>query len=239
MTDGAERPADEARQIEQFAAQCAHDFNNLLTGILGNLELMNNRSKRSGITNFDSYINGARNAAGRAADFTQRLLAFSGRASSDPETVPVNRLVTDLVELTREQNHPVEATLDPAAGTVFCDPDQLELALQELLTNAREASPEAGTIRISSAATNGHVTISITDTGPGMTAETLARATDPFFSTRQNGAGKGLGLAIAARFCRDAGGTLALTSQPASGTTATITLPRLEPDTHGVGVDAS
>jgi signal transduction histidine kinase len=228
MNDGAPKPADEARQIEQFAAQCAHDFNNLLTGILGNLELMNNRSKRSGISNFDSYINGARNAAGRAADFTQRLLAYSGRASGDPEITAVNQLITDLVELTREQNHPVEATLDPAAGTVFCDPDQLELALQELLTNARDASPDANTIRITTAATATHTTISITDTGPGMSPETLARATEPFFSTRPNGAGKGLGLAIAARFCRDAGGTLHITSHPATGTTATFTLPRLE-----------
>jgi signal transduction histidine kinase len=227
MTDRAAKPADEAGQIEQFAAQCAHDFNNLLTGILGNLELMQNRSKRSGINNFDSYITGARNAAGRAADFTQRLLAFSGRASGDPEAVPVNQLVADLVEVAREQNHPVEATLAPAAGTVFCDPDQLELALQELLTNAREASPEAGTIRISTTTTQTQTTISITDAGPGMTPETLARATEPFFSTRPNGAGKGLGLAIAARFCRNAGGTLTITSHPTTGTTATITLPRL------------
>ncbi len=239
MTDGAEKPADEAKQIEQFAAQCAHDFNNLLTGILGNLELMQNRSKRSGINNFDSYITGARNAAGRAADFTQRLLAFSGRASGDPEVTYVNQLITDLVEVAREQNHPVEATLDPAAGTVFCDPDQLELALQELLTNAREASPQAGSIQISTTTTPTHTTISIIDTGLGMPPEILARATEPFFSTRPNGAGKGLGLAIAARFCRDANGTLTITSHPNTGTTATITLPRLEPDTHGVGVDAS
>jgi signal transduction histidine kinase len=216
--------------VEQFAAHCAHDFNNLLTGILGNLELMQNRAKRSGINNFDGYLEGARNAAGRAADFSQRLLAFSGRAAAEPAPVPVNSLALDIVELMREQNVIVAVLLAADAGAAFCDAAQLELVLLELIANARDATQNGGGITLRTAAAGGATIVTVADTGAGMTAEILARATEPFFTTRPNGAGKGLGLPIAANFCRHAGGALHLNSAPGAGTTVSLTLPQAGPD---------
>jgi signal transduction histidine kinase len=221
---------DAARTLEQFAAQCAHDFNNLLTGILGNLELMQNRARRTGVTNFDSYMEGARHAAGRAADFTQRLLAFSGRAGGDPAAVSVNQLVLDIVELMREQSVAVLSALDPAAGDAWCDPAQLEFALLELLANAREAVAAGDTITLRTAAAAGQVAITVADTGAGMTPEVAARALEPFFTTRPSGAGKGLGLPIVAHFARHAGGGLTLDSAAGAGTTVILTLPLAAPN---------
>jgi signal transduction histidine kinase len=212
--------------VEQFAAHCAHDLNNLLTGILGNLELMQNRARRTGITQFDGYLESARNAAGRAAGFTQRLLAFSGRATGEAVAVPVNRLALDIIALMREQSCAVLPALDAQAGDAFCDPAQLELALLELLANAREATAEAGDITLRTAAAGSRVIITVADTGTGMTADILAHAAEPFFTTRPNGAGKGLGLAITSHFARHAGGAMALRSEPGLGTTVDLTLPR-------------
>jgi signal transduction histidine kinase len=233
MNDMVSRPsADSDRDsvrldtVEQFAAHCAHDLNNLLTGILGNLELMQNRARRSGTTHFDGYLEGARNAAGRAAGFTQRLLAFSGRATGDAVAVPVNRLAFDIVELMREQSCTVLTALDAAAGAAFCDPAQLELALLELLANAREATAQSGAISLRTAAAGSRVIITVADTGAGMTEDIFARATEPFFTTRPNGAGKGLGLAIAGHFARHAGGAMTIQSAPGTGTTVDLTLPR-------------
>lgn len=218
-----------AETLASFAAHCAHDFNNLLTGILGNLELMQNRASRAGVTNFDGYLEGARNAAGRAAGFTQRLLAFSGRATADSAAVPVNRLVLDIVELMRAQSAAILTDLASDSGDAWCDPAQLELALLELLANAREATVEFGAITLVTAAAADRVTITVADSGTGMTPEILAHATEPFFTTRPNGAGKGLGLSIAAHFARHAGGTLSLASTAGAGTTVSLTLPQSGP----------
>jgi signal transduction histidine kinase len=220
--DSAAPPA----ALEAFAAHCAHDFNNLLTGILGNLELMQNRARRNGIKNFDGYMEGARNAAGRAAAFAQRLLAFSGRAGGEAVPVSVNRLALDIVELMREQSVTVAATLAEDAGEAWCDPAQLELALLELLANAREAIAGGGTVSLRTAGAGNRLLISVTDTGDGMTPAILARAAEPFFTTRPNGAGKGLGLAIAGHFARDAGGAMTIETGEGAGTTVTLTLPR-------------
>ncbi len=227
MTDSSDKLSPERPGAEQFAARCAHDFNNLLTGIMGNLELMQNRARRNGVKEFDGYLESARSAAGRAASFAQRMLVYSGRAVQEPVVVPVNRLVADMAEVLREPppepGAPLELTLADDAGNAFCDPIQLEIALSELLANAREAG--AGPVRIGTGRRGGCTVISVTDTGPGMAAETVARAAEPFFTTRSSGAGKGLGLAIAERFARQAGGALELESRPGAGTTARLVLP--------------
>jgi len=223
---GADSFGTRVDTVEQFAAHCAHDLNNLLTGILGNLELMQNRARRIGNTQFDGYLEGARNAAGRAAGFTQRLLAFSGRAAGEPVPVPVNPLALEIVELMREQSCAILPALDPAVGDVFCDPVQLEAALQELIANAREATAQGGTITLRTATASGRVVITVADSGAGMTEDIVARAAEPFFTTRPNGAGKGLGLAIAGHFARHAGGAMTIQSAPGTGTMVDLTLPR-------------
>ena len=220
-----ERTQPEVKGVEAFAARCAHDLNNLLTGILGNLELMRSRARRSGVTQFDGYLEGARNAADRAAMFARRLLMFSGQATDLPTLVPVNGLLRDIAETLRAQSVPVELELDPATGGAFCDSAQLEQALNELLANAQDAVAAGGTIKLRSQAAGETVIVTVLDSGCGMTPGVLARAQEPFFSTRPGGAGKGLGLPIASYFARCAGGTLTLTSTPTQGTTATLTLP--------------
>ena len=220
--------AGKAAELEAFAAHCAHDFNNLLTGILGNLELMQNRARRNGVTEFDGYLEGARHAAGRAADFSQRLLVFSGRAAQEPVPVPVNALARDIIELMREQSRVVVSDLAEGPDLVFCDPTQLELALLELLDNANAATGRQGGVTLRSRFATDEIRLAVADTGAGMAPELCARAAEPFFSTRPSGAGKGLGLAIVERFARDAGGAVTIDSALGQGTTVTLSLPRME-----------
>jgi signal transduction histidine kinase len=182
---------------------------------------MQNRAQRSGITSFDGYLEGARNSASRAALFSQRLLAFSGHGADDFAPVSVHTLLTALAT--------PPATLAGAAtdARIFCDAGQAELALRELLQNALDATRESGVITLTSTIFDNSVLITVRDTGPGMTPEVAARALEPFFTTRPNGAGKGLGLPIAARFAQLSGGALELASAPGQGTAATLRLPRL------------
>ncbi len=224
MTEDAP-PSREPEQLEQFAAHVAHDFNNLLTGILGNLELMQNRAQRTGAKQFDGYIEGARNAGTRAAAFAQRLLAFSGRSEQEPAAVDLNLLLQDALEPLREEGFKVSFAPAPVPAMVQCDPSAAELALHELLSNAREAMPARGGIEARIEALDGEIAMTIRDAGMGMTPEVLARAAEPFFSTRPNGAGKGLGLPIAERFARQLGGSMTLASEPGIGTTVCMKFP--------------
>jgi len=225
MTENSPDAPPEPGRLEHFAANVAHDFNNLLTGILGNLELMQNRAARTQVTSFDGYLESARNAGSRAAMFAQRLLAFSGRAAQDPEPTPIDALLHDIIEPMRERG--VNIAYAPGCGPaqVLCDPAQAELALHELLDNAADAVAETGEIRIATGISGAYAEIRITDTGNGMSPQVLGRAFEPFFTTRPNGAGKGLGLSIADRFARQAGGVLEITSQPGQGTVARLRLP--------------
>jgi signal transduction histidine kinase len=224
--DGKATPSPlDSAALAAFAAHCAHDFNNLLTGILGNLELMQNRARRNGITAFDGYLDGARHAAGRAADFSQRLLAFSGRTAGDPIAVPVNQLARDIVDLLREQRVIVEADLHEDVGMAFCDPAQLELALQELLTNAREAISDGGEMTLATSPLPEGTRLTVSNTGTVMTPAILARACEPFFTTRPGGAGKGLGLSIVAHFVREIGGGMTIESVEGGMTRVALFLP--------------
>jgi signal transduction histidine kinase len=227
MTETGPEPSAERSQVELFAARVAHDFNNLLTGILGNLELMQNRARRSGIAEFDSYIDGARNAGGRAALFTHRLLAFSGHTAQDPAPVDINAVIRDLHEPMRAAGIAFDTELAAGALRISCDPAQAELALHELLDNAAEATRAGGRIVLRTEAAADFVVISIIDDGSGMDTQVLRRAAEPFFSTKPGGAGKGLGLAIVERFARQGGGTLELASAPGQGTTARLRLPTI------------
>jgi signal transduction histidine kinase len=229
MNDTSPGDDTDYANLETFAASVAHDFNNLLTGILGNLELMQNRARRSGDAQYDGYIEGAHNASQRAAIFAQRLLAFSGRATQDPVPVAITPMLTDIIEPLRSRGDTLDVTPQAAAARVLCDPVQAEIALHELLNNALDATGETGHVRIRAAAERGTLVIEIADNGPGMSAETRAQAEKPFFTTRPSSAGKGLGLPIAIRFAAKAGGDLILESLAGVGTTARLRLP-IAPD---------
>jgi signal transduction histidine kinase len=224
MTEPSPEPAAKLGKLEQFAVSVAHDLNNLLTGILGNLELMQNRATRTGVTQFNDYLESARSASSRAAALTQRLLVFSGHAAQDYNQIDINTLLNKIAEARCREG--LNITFHPAAPvSVFCDQSQAELALNELLDNAAEAIAVAGEISVEATRSGNTVTISVHDTGPGMPPDILARALDPFFSTRPNGVGKGLGLPIAERFARQAGGRLEITSSPGQGCTCALHLP--------------
>jgi signal transduction histidine kinase len=222
MTETSPEPAQNQEKLEHFAANVAHDFNNLLTGILGNLELMQNRARRTGVTTFDGYLDGARNAGSRAATFAQRLLAFSGRAAQESQPVAIVSLMREIVEPMREHFPDLTAAFAEHPANVFCDPGQVELAVHELLHNAMDAG---GQVFAGTEVGGNSIAIIIRDTGKGMDPATLARALEPFYTTQPNGAGKGLGLSIVDRFARQTGGTLEISSQPGTGTTVKLVLP--------------
>ena len=202
--------------MEDFAARVAHDFNNLLTGILGNLELLQLRVARNNVPGLNSYLDGANSAGTRAVAFAARLMLYSGRGGCPPMPVPVDAVLAKFLPQ-------AACSLGAGAAGVMCDPAQLELAVAELLENAKAAG---GTVSLSSTAAARDITIIVTDTGHGMAPDILAQAQEPFFTTASNGTGRGLGLAIVARILRELGGSLAIESKPGAGCKATLVLPK-------------
>lgn len=206
-------------ELEQFAAQVAHDFNNLLTGILGNLELLGLRAARQGANGLEPYINGASNAGGRAVNFAQRLLLFSGRFAHTPEPMALAPLLRELAATPQGQDAKMDMPDETLA--VQADPAGLRQALLELLQNARETGAE---VTLRAVAAEDWAVMSVHDNGPGMAPEILAQARGLLFTTRPNGAGRGLGLPIAAGIAAHAGGRLELESAPGAGCTASLYL---------------
>jgi signal transduction histidine kinase len=224
----------------RMAGAVAHDFNNLLTGILGNLELLQRRATRLGISDFDDYLRGSRSAANRAVDLTQRLLAVSGHLALEPKVISVERVIDDAVEIlsgTMPENVQLKTELQEGLWQTLCDQAQLEEALMQLVRNAQTAMPEGGQITIGARnvtwTANGgmlvageYIGLSVTDTGIGMTHDVAARAFEPFFTTRNHGAGTGLGLAAVLGFARQSGGHSAVEMTRPGLTKVTIYLPR-------------
>lgn len=229
--------------VGQLTGGLAHDFNNLLTGIIGSLELVQNRVAQGRIQELDSYLAAGQGAARRAAALTHRLLAFSRRQTLDPKPVDANRLISDLVELIRRTVGPqitVEVVGAVGLWTTRVDPNQLENALLNLCINARDAMHDGGKITIETAnrwidgrtslvrelSEGQYISVCVSDTGSGMSPEVLARAFDPFFTTKPLGEGTGLGLSMIYGFARQSGGQVRLYSEPSKGTMACIYLPR-------------
>ncbi len=212
--------------LARFAGHVAHDLNNLLTAILGNLELLQNRAKRSGISEFDGFIESANRAGGRAAQLVHRLTVFSGGDAQEPSRQCLGEWIRGLEEYARARNLAVTFRVADAGAPLLCDPAQAELALEELLNNAADATAGGGEIFVEAAAPEGRVVVQVRDTGRGMGPEVLARAGEVFFTTQPSRAGKGLGLPIVARFAADVGGGMEIESKPGQGTQVTLTLPR-------------
>jgi signal transduction histidine kinase len=225
MTEILPENAHDTNSVPVFAAHVAHDLNNLLTGILGNLELLQNRAKRSGAVNLDGYIESARNAGTRAAAFAVRLLAFSGQAAREPAPVLVGEVLGQAAEVARAGGLAVQVTDVPDQAAVFCDATQFDLAIAELVKNAAAALRPGGIVTLSAVQLGGMVVVRIADNGAGMAPDVLARCRLPFFSTEANGTGRGLGLPIAERFVLNLGGGFDITSRPGAGTSVTLQLP--------------
>ena len=225
--------------IGQLTGGVAHDFNNLLMAVLGSLSLLEKRLPEDPRSH--RLLQNAVQGAQRGAALTQRLLAFSRRQELKPEAVDVPRLVGGMKELLeRALGHDVELQVEfqsslPAA---LVDANQLELALLNVALNARDAMPNGGTLKMSAAndapALNGgnevlepgdYVRIRIADNGIGMDEMTLAKATEPFFTTKGPGKGTGLGLSMVHGLAAQSGGLLRIQSKPNRGTTIDLWLP--------------
>jgi PAS domain S-box-containing protein len=230
--------AQKMQAIGQLSGGIAHDFNNLLTVILGNLEIV--RKRVTDNPKVTRLIDNATQGALRGVSLTQRMLAFARRQELKSEPVQIPALVEGISGLLRSSLGPsvkIETQFPVDLEPVMADLNQLELAVLNLATNARDAMPNGGTIifgarnhevsdSVSSSLVPGHyVCLSIADTGEGMDETTLGSAMDPFFTTKGVGKGTGLGLSMVHGFIEQLGGRFILKSQKDQGTTAELWLP--------------
>lgn len=220
------RRAQQLEALGRLAGGIAHDFNNVLTVILGYGEALAEALGPGHPSQPD--IAELVSAARRSAGLTRQLLAFSRRQVSVPVVVDLatrlnegalllDRLIGDMVEL--------EYDLAPGTRPVLIDPVQFDQVVTNLVLNARDAMPEGGTIRLRLADEGDAVELSVADEGVGMDAETLARIFEPFFSTKAEGTGTGLGLSTVYGIVQQAGGTVTVRSAPGQGSCFTVRLP--------------
>jgi signal transduction histidine kinase/ActR/RegA family two-component response regulator len=248
----AERERAEARLVQaqkmeaigQLTGGIAHDFNNLLTAVIGSIDLLLRRTEDEKVTRL---ARNALQAAERGATLTAQLLAFSRRQRLSPTVVDPNETVSgmgDLLARAIGTHIRVETRLKPDLWRALADPTQLEVMILNLAINARDAMPAGGRLTIetrnvasvpaelSSELSRGeYVSIAVSDTGTGMPPEVLARAFEPFYTTKEQGKGTGLGLAQLYGFARQSGGTARIRSKVGEGTTVTIYLPRTQSET--------
>jgi len=235
------RQAQKMEAVGQLTGGIAHDFNNLLTVIAGNLDLVARRLGPDADPRIVRAIGSASVGADRAATLTQRLLAFSRRQPLAPKAIDPNALVagmTDLLHRTIGETIEVETRLSAGIWRIEADPHQLESAILNLAVNARDAMPDGGRLvietsaaRVEAAAANGleagtYAVITVSDTGFGMDQDTVSRAIEPFFTTKDVGKGTGLGLSMVYGFVKQSGGHLKIESEPGQGTRVHIYLPR-------------
>ena len=226
--------------VGQLTGGIAHDFNNMLTVISGNLEMLDlSRVNEEDRTN----VVVAKSATARAAELTNRLLAFSRQQDLEPENTHVSKLVasmTELLQRTLSEHIVLDTQLAADLWQTRIDRSQLENALVNLCINARDAMQSSGgTLRISSAnvsedeaanipdlPTGQYIRLTIADDGDGIAADDLPRIFEPFYTTKQKGKGSGLGLSMVYGFVRQSGGRIIVSSQAGCGTTVSIYLPR-------------
>jgi signal transduction histidine kinase len=239
------RQSQKMETVGHLTGGIAHDFNNLLTGIIGSLDLVRRRMA-SGRRPEDirRFMDAATTSAHRAAALTHRLLAFARRQSLDTRPNDINRLVAgmeDLLHRTLGEQVELHSNLAAELWTAFVDANQLENAILNLAINARDAMMDGGTLTITTANTQlnetytsqhedlepgDYVTIRVSDTGVGMPPDVLAKAVDPFFTTKPAGMGTGLGLSMIYGFARQSRGHLRMESRVGHGTTVELYLPR-------------
>jgi PAS domain S-box-containing protein len=237
-TEQSYRQAQKMESIGQLTAGLAHDFNNLLQVVNGNLELVTTTADPERIR---KYVAAAQSAAERGAKLTRQLLAFARKTRLEPRLTDLTQLVNEFAELIESSvDGQVELhfSLRRALPHVLIDPDQLEMALLNIVNNARDASPGGGVVTIETkrvevpeTAAGGdcppgqYVALVVSDEGEGMPPSVVERATEPFFTTKGVGKGTGLGLAMASGFVRQSGGALEIESTPGAGTTIRMLFP--------------
>jgi PAS domain S-box-containing protein len=262
LHDLTERKTTEAQLVQaqkmeavgQLSGGIAHDFNNLLTVVVGNAELLVDMlSSRPDLQKIAEAIV---QAGERGAELTQRLLAFSRRQTLQPTEVDCNRLVKDMEKLLGRMlgaSITVRAVTENGLWTAYADPGQLENALLNLAINARDAMPAGGSLTLSTSnmplderyrdhhpeVNPGlYVMVAVTDDGTGMSPEVLARAFEPFYTTKDIGKGTGLGLSMVYGFVKQSNGHVAIYSEPGLGTTVRLYLPAVAAEAGAVAGEA-
>jgi signal transduction histidine kinase len=237
------RQSQKMEAVGQLSGGIAHDFNNLLTIMRGNLQLLEKRLAQ-GRTDVQRYLDGANEGFRRAAYLTQRILAFSRRQPLSPQPVNLSSLVGGMMELLRHsvgERVEIDTQLN-ASWWTLCDANQMENVLINLAINARDAMPNGGRLRVETddvradaplADVEGmsggeYVRLSVSDTGAGMTEEVRQKAIDPFFTTKPQGQGTGLGLSMTFGYIRQSNGFMKIDSTLGRGTTLTIFMPRYD-----------
>ena len=240
--------------VGQLTAGVAHDFNNLLAVIAGSLEFVDRAAAR-GLTADPELLDAAMRATRRGRELVRRLLAFSRQTPLRAEPTPIDQMVLDtlrLLQRTLGQNIDLVTRLNAKGAVISVDRNQLANALLNLAINARDAMPDGGQITITTecrpcettagrplrSPTGEEVCITVGDTGLGMSEEVLARAAEPFFTTKADGLGSGLGLSMVQGFTEQSGGQLKIESAPHCGTSVTIRLPRVASPGQAEEVDS-
>ncbi|HTO40862.1 MAG TPA: PAS domain-containing protein [Rhizomicrobium sp.] len=244
--EDALRQGQKMEAVGQLTGGIAHDFNNLLQGIIGPLERVQQRLAEGLLEDTERFLSGAIASAKRAASLTQRLLAFSRRQTLVAKPLSMDLLVANMSEL---MAHTVGTAIvcvpsDEPLWQTVADANQLENVLLNLCINARDAMPDGGQITIATSnetlqeqaaasidlAPGDYVCLRVSDTGSGMTPQTLGRVFDPFFTTKPLGKGTGLGLSMIYGFIKQSSGSIRITSQVNEGTSVHIYLPRFTGD---------
>ena len=237
------RQSQKMEAVGQLTGGVAHDFNNLLTVIVGNADslvhALEDEPELQGLAEMTA------NAALRGAELTHSLLAFARKQPLEPRVIDINALVSEMEPLLRRtlgENVSIDMRRSPDLSASLIDPAQLEVALLNLVVNARDAMPEGGRLIIETANVEleedyawqnpglkpgFYVLLSVADSGSGMPPEIVARAFDPFFTTKEIGKGTGLGLSMVYGFVKQSNGHIKVYSEAGHGTTMKLYLPRV------------
>ncbi|MDB5663057.1 MAG: integral rane sensor hybrid histidine kinase [Sphingomonas bacterium] len=236
------RQAQKMDAVGQLTGGIAHDFNNLLAAVLGGVGLIERRIPLD--ADQRRIIHMTRHAAEQGTELVRRLLAFARKQKLEPQSLEVERLwgsVGDLLEHTLGGLVELEWRSAPDTGRVYADPSQLELALMNLIINARDAMPDGGSITVSAenrivgAGDSGlgagrYVVMTVADTGCGIAPDLIDQVLEPFFSTKEVGRGTGLGLSMVYGFVRQSNGAIRIHSEVGVGTAVEIWLPAADAD---------
>ncbi|VWX61472.1 Blue-light-activated histidine kinase / Response regulator [Burkholderiales bacterium 8X] len=248
----AEEALGQAQKMEalgQLTGGISHDFNNLLQVMSGHLDILRARLDRGQVDEaaLERGIENIRSAIGKASTLTQQLLAFSRKQRLEGRAVNLNAIASGIQDLTANtlgESATVELELDPALGNCKLDPTQLEVALLNILVNARDAMPDGGVIQVKTANVTvgnddvnafaglppgNYVSLSVADSGVGIPPDIINRVMEPFFTTKDEGKGTGLGLSMVYGFAKQSGGTVSITSKLGAGTTIAMFFPSVEP----------
>lgn len=244
----AELALNRAQKVEalgNLVGGVAHDFNNSLTVILGNLELIEGEGDRE---RRNSYVQEAIDASNHAANLTRQLLAYGRKSRLEPLPNNLDDMVVDTLRMFRRicpEDIAIHSNFEASRAIALLDSANFSQSLLNVLINARDALPDGGEIFVSTRtgflpeaalvefndaeplAPGTYVKLVVRDTGIGMSARTLARAEEPFFTTKPVGEGTGLGLSAVSGFCRQSGGGLRLESEEGVGTTVTMAFPKI------------